>query len=176
MASSASVSGEFDRCIKQHADPEFHPKAGFRFRHNSLQHFTKEDLTELRRRMLALVEFVATPRPRPPQPKGSRAGGAPRPVCCNQAISILFEPLVGDLLPLPAVWVTPRSKLSQADSQRAQRAKKTGVGGLAPREREVALALADGLSRAHVAERMALSVHTVATIARRVYRKIGVSS
>jgi len=40
----------------------------------------------------------------------------------------------------------------------------------------VALALADGLSRAHVAERMALSVHTVATIARRVYRKIGVSS
>ncbi|MBM4106864.1 MAG: hypothetical protein FJ257_11410 [Phycisphaerae bacterium] len=54
--------------------------------------------------------------------------------------------------------------------------QKTGVGGLAPRERKVALALADGLSRAHVAERMALSVHTVATIARRVYRKIGVSS
>lgn len=176
MASSDSVRDEFNRCVEQHADPEFHPKGGFRFRQHSMQHFTKEDFAELRRRMLAVVEFLATPRPRSSQPKSSRSSRTPRLAFCNQAIGIFFEPLVGELLPLPAVWMTPRSKLSHADSQRAQRAKKTGVGGLAPREREVAFGLADGLSRAHVAERMALSVHTVSTIARRVYRKLGVSS
>ena len=69
--------------------------------------------------------------------------------------------------------MTPRSKLERAERPAAD---KTGLPALAPREREVALALAEGLTRAHVAERMRLSVHTVSTVARRVYRKLGVSS
>jgi DNA-binding CsgD family transcriptional regulator len=32
------------------------------------------------------------------------------------------------------------------------------------------------LTRAHVAERMGVSVHTVSTLARRAYRKLGVTS
>ena len=74
---------------------------------------------------------------------------------------------------MPAAWMTPRSKLDRAEPAAAD---KTGLPALAPREREVALALAEGLSRAHVAERMRLSVHTVSALARRVYRKLGVSS
>ena len=173
MQSSASVRREFERCVERHADPEFHPKVGFRFRQHGMHYFTNDDFAELRRRMLAVVEFLATPRPRPLEPKRARGGRIPPPAHCNQAISIVFEPLVGALLPLPAVWMTPRSKLAQA---RPRQEDQTGLPGLAPREREVALALADGLSRAHVAERMRVSVHTVSTLARRLYRKLGVSS
>lgn len=67
--------------------------------------------------------------------------------------------------------MTRRSKLDRAEPASAD---KSGLPALAPREREVALA--DGLSRAHVAERMQLSVHTVSTLARRIYRKLGVTS
>lgn len=173
MSSSESVCREFDRCVDRHADPAFQPAVGVRFRQHSIQHFTKEDFAELRRRMLAVIEFLGTPRPRPPQPRGSRAAAIPPAAFCNQAIRIQLDPIVGELLPLPAVWMTPRSKL---DRSSVPQADKTGLPGLAPREREVALAFADGLSRAHMAERMRLSVHTVATLARRVYRKLGVSS
>lgn len=173
MASSDAVRREFDRCVERHADPAFHPASGVRFRQHTIQHFTKEDFAELRRRMLAVIEFLATPRPRPPQPRGSRASRVPLPAFCNQAIRIELDPLVGNLLPLPAVWMTPHSKLDRAEPRAAD---STGLPSLAPREREVALALAEGLSRAHVAERMQLSVHTVSTLARRVYRKLGVSS
>ncbi len=173
MSSSESVRREFERCVERHADPAFHPAVGVRFRQRSIQHFTKEDFAELRRRMLAVIEFLAAPRPRPPQPRGSRVGSIAPAVFCNQAIALRLDPIVGQLLPLPAVWMTPRLKLERGEPANAD---KTGLPALAPREREVALALADGLSRAHVAERMQLSVHTVATLARRVFRKFGVSS
>ncbi len=69
--------------------------------------------------------------------------------------------------------MTPASKLANADD----RSQTTGgAASLAPREREIALALADGLTRKHVAEQLGLSVHTVATVARRIYRKLGVTS
>lgn len=173
MASSDSVVREFARCVERHGDPEFHPASGFRFRHHSIQHFTKEDFDELRRRMMAVIEFLAAPRPLPRQSRGTTSGPLAPPAFCNQAISIQLDPIVGELLPLPAVWTTPRAKLAQASVSAAE---KTGLAALAPREREVALALAEGLSRAHVAARMRLSVHTVSTLARRVYRKLGVSS
>ena len=173
IASSDTVVREFERCIAQHADSTFHSIAGVRFRHHSIQHFTAEDFAELRRRVLALIEFLAAPRPRPPQPRCMDADSLVPPAFCNQAISIRLDPIAGRLLPLPSVWMTPRSKLERSTVSEVD---KTGLAALAPREREVALALADGLTRAHVAVRMQLSVHTVATLARRVYRKLGVSS
>ena len=168
FASSEDVGNEFERCVEAFKDPAFHPKAGFRFRQRVMQHFTAEDLAELRRRMLAVVEFLVMPRSGVADMIGN--GEAAH---CNQAISITLEPLVGELLPLPSVWMTPASKLANADD----RSQTTGgAASLAPREREIALALADGLTRKHVAEQLGLSVHTVATIARRVYRKLGVTS
>jgi DNA-binding CsgD family transcriptional regulator len=171
--SSAHVGDEFARCVAAHANPEFHAAVGFRFRTHCMKHFTREDLAELRRLMLPVVEFLSTPRPAPKRsPKSGRAK-APAPVYCNQAVSVRLEPLAGELLPLPDVWMTPRSKLAGAPTGEAD---KSGVPTLAPREREVALALAEGLTRAHVAERMGVSVHTVSTLARRAYRKLGVTS
>ena len=173
MASSDSVRREFDRCVDRYSEPAFHPASGVRFRQHSIRHFTTEDFAELRRRMLAVIEFLCSPRPRPPQPHRARTSRVPPPEFCNQAISIRLDPLVGNLLPLPAVWMTPRSKLDRAEPAAAD---KTGLPVLAPREREVALALAEGLSRAPVAERMRLSVHTVSTLARRVMRASALSS
>ena len=173
MASSDSVRREFDRCVDRYSEPAFHPASGVRFRQHSIRHFTTEDFAELRRRMLAVIEFLCSPRPRPPQPHRSRTSRIPPPEFGNQAISIRLDPLVGNLLPLPAVWMTPRSKLDRAEPAAAD---KTGLPVLAPREREVALALAEGLSRAPVAERMRLSVHTVSTLARRVMRASALSS
>ena len=80
---------------------------------------------------------------------------------------------MGGLIPSPTIITSPRSKLDQWDGSTADAA---GLPGLTPREREVALALADGLSRAQVADRLRVSVHTVSTLARRAYKKLGVTS
>ena len=75
--------------------------------------------------------------------------------------------------PPPTIITSPRSWIDRWDDSKAEAA---GLPSLAPRERQVALALADGLTRAKVADRLGLSVHTVSTLARRLYRKLGVSS
>jgi DNA-binding CsgD family transcriptional regulator/DNA-binding transcriptional ArsR family regulator len=170
---SDEVGREFARCLKLYGDPEFHAKGGFRFRMRVIRHFTPDDLAELRRRMLAVVDFLMTAGTEPARRKRSPDRAPARPAFCNQAIAIELEPLVGELLPLPSVWVTPRSKLAKSGDAPAG---KPGLRGLAPREREVAIELADGLSRKHVAERLGVSVHTVSTIARRIYRKLSVTS
>jgi DNA-binding CsgD family transcriptional regulator/DNA-binding transcriptional ArsR family regulator len=176
--SSAQIGAEFERCVVAHANPEFHAAVGFRFRTHCMKHFTREDLAELRRLMLPVVEFLSTPRSAPKRSAQSGAakastGKSSAATFCNQAVSIKLEPLAGELLPLPDVWMTPRSKLAGAPTEDAD---KSGIPRLTPREREVALALAEGLTRAHVAERMSVSVHTVSTLARRAYRKLGVTS
>lgn len=171
--SAAAVSREFERCLKRYAEPRDQPTDGFRAELHVMEHYTPEDVAELKRRILAVVEFLETPRPIAPG-RSARHGRRVTPSrFCNQAIRIELDPLAGDLLPLPSVWMMTRSKF---ESTREGDADRTGVRELAPREREVAFALAEGLSRAHVAQRMHLSVHTVSTLARRVYRKLAVSS
>ena len=52
-------------------------------------------------------------------------------------------------------------------------AHPSGNGHLSPRERETALGLARGLTIAEVAKELGLARSTVATLAKRVYRKLG---
>jgi DNA-binding CsgD family transcriptional regulator len=47
---------------------------------------------------------------------------------------------------------------------------------LTPREREVAVLVADGLADREIAERLHLSRHTVSQYVKRIYRKLGVDS
>ena len=57
-----------------------------------------------------------------------------------------------------------------------RRGDALALSALTTREREIYELLAGGLSRAHVAERAGISVHTVATHIKRIYRKLGVRS
>ena len=51
-----------------------------------------------------------------------------------------------------------------------------GVGGLSPREREVAGLVADGRTNREIAARLFLSEKTIETVLSRVFRKLGVRS
>lgn len=162
---------EFEQDMAAHADPAFHSKAGFRFRQNIALHLSKDELDELRRRVLAVVSFLNLPRNPPRGSQGLDPEGKPQ--YCNQAISIALDPLVGELLPMPTVITTPRSKVGQWDKSAAMAG---GLGALSRREREIALAVTDGLSRQKIADQLGLSVNTISTLIRRAYRKIGVTS
>ena len=49
------------------------------------------------------------------------------------------------------------------------------IDQLSPREKDVAVALAQGSSRPEIAEKFGISINTVASIGKRVYAKLGVS-
>ena len=151
--------------VCEHEDPEFHSSAGMRFRHSSLHHFTKNELAELRRRVHAVISFLNMPRNQQPSDEDARF--------CNQGVSISLDPLVGKLLPSPTVVTTPRSTVSWWDATRAEAA---GLDTLTPREREISLAVGDGLTRAQIADQLSISVNTVSTLLRRAYKKLGVTS
>ena len=170
------VDADHARSVEDHADPDFKGTAGFRFQSFAALHLTADELAELRRRVMSVVSFVKAIRPsvdRPESPGEADEAGTMVPRYCNQSINIRLDPLIGKLLPSPTIIASPRSRVDRWNDSKAEAA---GLPSLAPRERQVALALADGLTRAKVADRLGLSVHTVSTLARRLYRKLGVSS
>ena len=151
--------------VGEHEDPEFHSSAGMRFRHSSLHYFTTNELAELRRRVHAVISFLNMPRNQQPSDEDARF--------CNQGVSISLDPLVGKLLPSPTIVTTPRSTVSWWDATRAEAA---GLDTLTPREREISLAVGDGLTRAQIADQLGISINTVSTLLRRAYKKLGVTS
>ena len=62
----------------------------------------------------------------------------------------------------------------QVGSNSASAESPKARNGLAPRERQVADAMAAGLSRPEIARQLGLSPNTVVTVSGRVYRKLGV--
>ena len=70
------------------------------------------------------------------------------------------------------VQVRERLGLVPADGRRAV----TGTGALTPREREVALLVADGLTNAELARRLYISPKTAAIHVSNILHKLGVSS
>ena len=173
IAFSEETRKEYDANVKQNADHNFHPKVGFRFHLRETVHLTEDEFTELKRRMLSVVSFLTMPRNRKMQTNADAGGVKIENRVCNQAIKIELTPLTGDLLPKPSLIMSPRSQLWQWDNRKIH---SGGMSTLSPREREVVTALADGLSRAQIADRMEVSVNTVSTLTRRAYRKIGVTS
>jgi DNA-binding CsgD family transcriptional regulator len=63
-----------------------------------------------------------------------------------------------------------------ASEARKANARSGVLGSLAPRERQVAQALAEGLSRPQIARLLGISPATVVTISARIHRKLGVRS
>ena len=124
---------------------------------------TSEDLLELQRRMARVEEFLSTLSER----RGS--DGGLELARCNHAVSIRVAPLGGHVLPQPAIEITTRTP--RDGNRKAERARRAP---LSARERSVAIELRSGASRAEVAKRLGLSVYTVGTPCKRIFRKLGI--
>ncbi|MCE2880950.1 MAG: helix-turn-helix transcriptional regulator [Planctomycetaceae bacterium] len=133
------------------------------FHHCSPLTLDAEDLTELKRRIARVEEFV---RLLGDKHAGKRVAG---PVRCNHGLVIRIEPLVEHVLPQPHVEFVSTTTVRERGTIR-------GVAhqSLTARERQVAQALRDGNSRAQVAQRLGIAEHTVGTLCKRIYRKLGI--
>lgn len=121
---------------------------------------------ELRRRLHAVDEFIN-------QIATDCAVSDPvTPMLCNHLIEMRVAPLVTPLLPLP--WILAADRSTAATLAGASR--RSTVPQLAPREQQIAIAMAHGESRPAIARRLGISAHTVATISKRIYAKLGVTS
>ena len=117
----------------------------------------------------------------PPAVRGTAAVGAARCLAALDRVAEAAE-LVDRAGPLLARWggwrvaelaqVRERLGLAPADGRRTV----TGTAALTPREREVALLVADGLTNAELARRLYISPKTAAIHVSNILHKLGVSS
>jgi DNA-binding CsgD family transcriptional regulator len=133
---------------------------------------TRRELTELRARIRRVESYVAALERRggAGDARAGASGGASEESRLH-AVTMHVVPLSAPLAPRPPVHFlaleTPGDR-RVADSKDLQ--------SLSPRESEVARLLAEGMSRPQIAKALRLSVHTVETQSKQVYRKLGVRS
>jgi DNA-binding CsgD family transcriptional regulator len=101
-----------------------------------------------------------------------RAAAPSEPVESNYLVSIDVEPLVAGVLPLPALQCIG----STSDAGPALPGSAEAEAKLTARERDVAVLLSKGVSRAEVGRELGISPHTVTEFTRRIYRKLGVNN
>ena len=133
------------------------------FHHCSPMALDREDLHELKRRVARVEEFV-----RLLGDKRSTRAGSP-PTQCNHGMMIRIEPLDAPVLPQPHVEFISTVVVSERGIDPA-----ISHQALTARERQVARALRDGHSRSEVGRRLAISEHTVGTLCKRIFRKLGI--
>ncbi len=138
-------------------------QTGWHFHHCGPLVLDESDLGELKRRIARVEEFVRLLADKHGT-QGQRE--APR---CNHGMVIRIEPLEGHVLPQPHVEFVSEATVRD-------RATVRGVAheALTARERQIARALRDGQPRAEVAMRLGISAHTVGTMCKRIYRKLGI--
>ena len=120
------------------------------------------DLEELIRRIRRVEEFVKLLNDRQSESTSTSR--------CNHAMAIRISPLGGNVMPQPHVKLLNRTV---AEATRRPAAAPSHL--LSRREREAVLALRDGKSRAAVAKHLGISVHTLGTVCKRAYRKLGIN-
>jgi len=126
----------------------------------AILNLTPPEFEELQRRINSVREYAEMLGH-----KFAKRGTTPE--LCNHAFHVRLEPL-----PAPALPLVPVQFVVDGGGTPAS-AHPSGNGHLSPRERETALGLARGLTIAEVAKELGLARSTVATLAKRVYRKLG---
>lgn len=137
------------------------PSGCWRYYHCNPLFLEDSDLQELRQRIARVEEFIKLLNDR--QSSGT---STPR---CNYATLIRVAPLGVRVMPQPHLKLLSRNV---AEARRGTGAAHSRQ--LSRREREAVLALRDGRSRAAVAKHLGISVHTLGTICKRAYRKLGI--
>ena len=133
------------------------------FHHCSPMTLDAEDLTELKRRIARVEEFVRL--------LGDKHGGesAPPSQRCNHGMVIRIEPLGEHVLPQPHVEFVSTNTIRERGTIRG-----VAHDSLTARERQVARALRDGHPRAEVARRLGIAPQTVGTLCKRIFKKLGI--
>ena len=129
-------------------------------------HLDPKDTEELRARVDDLVAFMRLLE--------SKYGGddALDSILCNYRVDIEVQPLPVQLPASALVTVRP----ARGDWEDLSDEADDDAGALSPREREVAVGIVNGRSRADIAAKLGITASTVATLTKRLYRKLGVHS
>ena len=122
-----------------------------------------QEEAELQRRIAALVDYAGMLR-------DCYAKRGELPERCNYLLSVRVEPLAEPVLPLAPVRFTRAETASNEIGPDTQSKRPQ----LSAREREVALALARGMTIREVATELGVARTTAATMTKRVYAKLGV--
>lgn len=132
-----------------------------------VMHLAPDEIMEFRKRINTLVEFAEMLGQKCP-PRGES------PPLCNYAFQFRVDPLEQPALPLVNMRLIPRNPSASAPDLRfsGQRSRQKPLSN---REYEVAIAMGRGLNRHEIAARLGISSNTVATLAKRAYRKLEVS-
>lgn len=123
-----------------------------------------DEVDELRRRLNRVVEYTNM--------LGEKyASRGESPELCNYVLTFRAEPLQTPALPLaPVRFVLEGAEPGAAATQ----TKKRSSVNLSAREREVGIGLARGLTAEEVGEQLGIKRSTVATMTKRIYKKLGV--
>jgi DNA-binding CsgD family transcriptional regulator len=127
---------------------------------------TKDELGEIRRRLGAVVEYTELLAAKYAAP----ANGAP--AMANYAIGFRVDPTSRPCLPQPRVVFVRRGEAPPG--QERPIADTASPTRLSPREWDVALALARGMTQAEAGHSLGISPLTAVTLTKRIYKKLGI--
>ncbi|MEY3142829.1 MAG: Bacterial regulatory protein luxR family [Planctomycetota bacterium] len=140
-------------------------KGGLRFRGYVPMKLTAEELAELKsimHRMHRFFEKVSSQQQVDESLESQQ---------CNYQALFDFAPAAPGVLPLAPISFVTQHEAPVIESLVRERR----IDQLSPREKAVAVAMAQGSSRPEIAESFGISINTVASIGKRVYAKLGVS-
>ena len=161
---SESRAEYFDRALKDGISPDGPAASGFCG--SGVERLTAEETARLKSLIHQIGVLLRTASRRDPPPPGSPID--PKSGEALYAVLIRMQKLESMPLPSPPISFAPGFAGTKDGVKRIDRST------LAPRERQVAEALAGGISRPEIANQLQLSVHTVATMSKRVYKKLGI--
>jgi DNA-binding CsgD family transcriptional regulator len=152
----------FNRALRDGVHPDRPAPSGFGG--SGVVCLTEEERGRLKSLIHQIGVLMRTAARRTPPASTSVSAADP----CVYALLIRMQKL--DTMPLPS----PIISFAPGFAGSADGVKGIDRSRLAPRERAVADALAGGMSRPEIAKQLGLSVHTIATMSKRVYKKLGI--